>query len=148
MKEIKDTIRDFVNFDINGNYYNKDAKEDIVRYFKKIIFEDEATVRKFLESFFDQTKKLADEFGLIAKDEDVKKEDSDEEEEDKEELPTEEKSEDTEKETTAEQPKESDEEESASEETVKKAALAPESIQRDDNKLFEQYTESADFYLE
>ena len=66
-KEIKDIIRDFVNFDVEKNYYQKEDKEELVRDFKKILYEDDVTVRKFLKSFFILTKKLANEYSLVAK---------------------------------------------------------------------------------
>lgn len=70
-QDIKDTIRDFVNFDIEKNYYQKEDKEELVRQFKKILYEDDITVRKFLKSFFEETKKLAEEYSLIAKEENI-----------------------------------------------------------------------------
>lgn len=66
-EEVKDVIRDFVNFDIEKNYYQKADKEEIVANFKEILFADDTTVRQFLKSLFEDAKKLADKYSLIAK---------------------------------------------------------------------------------
>ena len=70
-KEIKQVIKNFVNFDIENDYYQKEDKEELVRLFKKILYEDDVTIRKFLQAFFNQTKKLAGEYSLLAKEQDV-----------------------------------------------------------------------------
>lgn len=70
-QEINDIIRDFVNFDIEKNYYQKEDKEELVRQFKKIVYEDEISVRKFLKAMFEASKKLASEYSLIASDSEV-----------------------------------------------------------------------------
>jgi len=64
--DIKEVIRDFVNFDIENNYYQKEDKEELVRQFKQILYEDDVTVRQFLKSFFESTKNLAEQYSLIA----------------------------------------------------------------------------------
>jgi hypothetical protein len=66
--EINDTIKDFVNFDIEKNYYQKEDKEELVRQFKQIVYEDETSVRQFLKSMFQSAKKLAAEYSLIVSD--------------------------------------------------------------------------------
>ena len=66
--EINDIIRDFVNFDIEKNYYQKEDKEELVRQFKQIVYEDEISVRKFLKAMFESAKKLASEYSLVASD--------------------------------------------------------------------------------
>jgi hypothetical protein len=88
--EIKEVIRDFVSFDIEKNFYQKEDKEELVRKFKQIIFEDDVTVRKFLKSFFDSTKKLADQYSLIAKEGETTEEELDDKEENEQGEPTEE----------------------------------------------------------
>lgn len=67
-KEINDIIRYFVNFDIEKNYYQKEDKEELVRQFKKIVYEDETNVRQFLKAFFESAKKLASEYSLVTSD--------------------------------------------------------------------------------
>lgn len=102
-QDIKDTIRDFVNFDVEKNYYQKEDKEELVRQFKKILYEDDITVRKFLKSFFEETKKIAEEYSLIAKEENVEEIPVEEPTEtETEEEPSEENLENTEEEKTQE----------------------------------------------
>ena len=48
-EEIKKVIRDFVKFNIENDYYQKEDKEDLVVSFKKILFEDDVVVRKFIK---------------------------------------------------------------------------------------------------
>lgn len=122
-EEISKVIRDFVNFDIVNNYYNKEEKEELVRQFKKIIYEDDVTIRKFLESFFEKTKQLADEYSLIGDEDDV--EDVTDGEDDDE--------------IDVEEPEEDDEIEEPEEDEEPKG----ESIKRKRNRLWENYTESA-----
>jgi len=74
MEDIKKTIKDFVSFDVANNYYDKEEKNSLVEKFKEILFEDDVTVRKFLEKFFISTKDIASNFDLIAKDAEVKPE--------------------------------------------------------------------------
>jgi len=64
-ESIKEVIRDFVGFDIENDYYQKEKKEELVRQFKQIVYEDDATVRQFLKSFFNSTKSLAEQYSLI-----------------------------------------------------------------------------------
>jgi len=71
MSEIKEIIKDFVNFDIEKNYYQKEDKEELVRRFKKIVYEDETTIRKFLKALFEASKKLASEYSLITADKEI-----------------------------------------------------------------------------
>ena len=66
MADIKDVIRDFVNFDVENNYYQEDQKDELVRMFKEILFEDETTVRQFLKSFMENAKSLASQYSLVA----------------------------------------------------------------------------------
>jgi hypothetical protein len=73
-QEIKDVIRDFISFDIENNYYQKEDKEELVRNFKKIVYEDDTTVRQFLKAFFESTKKLANEYSLVAGEGEVEEE--------------------------------------------------------------------------
>jgi len=70
-QEINDIISKFVNFDIEKNYYQKEDKEELVRQFKQIVYEDETTVRKFLKAMFESAKKLASEYSLVASDVEV-----------------------------------------------------------------------------
>lgn len=65
-QEIKDIIRDFTGFNVENDYYQKEKKEELVRQFKKIIYEDDNTVRQFLKAFFESSKKIAGEYSLIA----------------------------------------------------------------------------------
>jgi len=65
-QSIKDVIRDFVNFDVENDYYQDENKEELVRQFKQIMYEDDVTVRQFLKSFFQSTKDLAKEYSLVA----------------------------------------------------------------------------------
>lgn len=67
-QEINEIIKNFVNFDIENNYYQKEDKEELVRQFKKIIYEDETNIRQFLKAFFEAAKKLASEYSLVASD--------------------------------------------------------------------------------
>jgi len=146
LDKIKKIIRDFVSFDIQNNYYQKEMKEDLVRMFKKILFEDDTTIRKFLQEFFKNTKELADEFSLISSDEEALTD------EDLEDEPEEEKTDETE---TEEETPDEEEQSSAEEETPEEEVpaedepvVAPESIQHDlSKKLFERYTEIASDYL-
>lgn len=83
---IKQSIRDFVNFNVADNYYDDDRKEELVEQFKEILFEDNVVVRKFLKEFFDSTKQLADHYGLIAKIGDVEDEEEPEDDMEDEEM--------------------------------------------------------------
>lgn len=65
-KDIKETIRDFVKFDIENDYYKEDEKKDLVKMFEEILFEDDTTVRQFLKSVFSSVKDLANDFSLVA----------------------------------------------------------------------------------
>jgi hypothetical protein len=67
-KDINEIIKDFVNFDIEKNYYQKEDKEELVRQFKKIVYEDETNIRQFLKTFFESAKKIASEYSLVASD--------------------------------------------------------------------------------
>jgi hypothetical protein len=51
-EEIKEVIKNFVDFDIENNYYQKEQKEEMLRNFKKIVYEDDVTIRQFLKAFF------------------------------------------------------------------------------------------------
>jgi hypothetical protein len=66
-EDINRIITDFVTFDIENDYYQKEEKDDLVRDFKKIVYHDDPTVRQWLKAVFDQAEKLADEYDLIAK---------------------------------------------------------------------------------
>jgi len=79
--EIKAAIRDFVNFDVENNYYQDEDKEENVRLFKKILYEDDVTVRQFLKAFYESSKDLAKEYSLIAKEGEAEEELEDEPEE-------------------------------------------------------------------
>jgi hypothetical protein len=72
--EIKRAITDFTNFDVENDYYQVEDKEELVRLFKKILFEDDTTVRQFLKAFFQSTKELADEYSLLEGDEEAQEE--------------------------------------------------------------------------
>jgi hypothetical protein len=95
---IKDQIKKFVNFDVENDYYKEEDKDEIAKIFKEILYEDDVTVRKFLKSFFQSTKELANQYSLIGSDEEVTEvpseneepEDAGEEPEDAGEEPTEE----------------------------------------------------------
>lgn len=71
MLDIKDKIKDFVNFDIEHNYYQEEEKEKLVKNFKEIIHEDDESVRKFLKAFFKSAQNLAKEYSLVINDEEV-----------------------------------------------------------------------------
>ena len=66
-KDIKKVIKDFVTFDIENNYYQNEDKDEMVRNFKKIVYEDDQTIRQFLQEFFTNTKELAQQYDLIDK---------------------------------------------------------------------------------
>jgi outer membrane biosynthesis protein TonB len=66
-KDIKQLVKDFVNFDIEGNYYQIEDKDEMVRTFKKIVYEDDKIVRQFLHELFAKAKEVAGTFDLIAK---------------------------------------------------------------------------------
>lgn len=65
MANIKETITNFVSYDILKDYYKNDEKNKLVEDFKKILFEDDVRVRKFLEKWFVETAKMAKEFNLV-----------------------------------------------------------------------------------
>lgn len=65
MANIKEVITDLISYDIQKDYYKSDEKNKAVDNFKKILFEDDARVRKFLEKWFVETAKLAKEFNLV-----------------------------------------------------------------------------------
>jgi len=85
-QSIKDVIRDFVNFDVENDYYQDENKEEIVRMFKQIMYEDDVTVRKFLKSFFKNTKDLAKQYSLVAGEGEVEEIPTEEPEDDGEEI--------------------------------------------------------------
>jgi len=66
-KEIKETIRDFVNFDIENDYYKDDEKVELAKKFKDILFYDDATVRQFLKSLLSNFREVARDYYLVAK---------------------------------------------------------------------------------
>lgn len=88
-EEIKETIRDFVNFDIENDYYKDDEKVELAKKFKDILFHDDTTVRQFLKSILSNFRDVAMDYSLVAKNGDVieEPEDSIEEPEDSTEEP-------------------------------------------------------------
>lgn len=66
MAEIKETIRDFLDFDIENEYYDNAKKEELVKMFKEILFEDDTTVRQFLKALFETTGTIAQQYSLVA----------------------------------------------------------------------------------
>ena len=92
--DIKKKVSELVSFDIAENYYDEDMKNALVDAFKEILFEDDETVRQFLEKFFAVAKEAATEFDLVASGEedfeDEKGEEETEEEPEETEEPTEE----------------------------------------------------------
>jgi len=91
-KDIKKVIKDFVTFDIENNYYQNEDKDEMVRNFKKIVYEDDQTIRQFLQEFFTNTKELAQQYDLVDKEgeaEETKPEDETETTEEPEETPEE-----------------------------------------------------------
>lgn len=76
-EEIKETIRDFVNFDIENDYYKDDEKVELAKKFKDILFHDDATVRQFLKTILSDFRETARNFSLIAKEGEVVEEPED-----------------------------------------------------------------------
>jgi len=66
-EDINRIITDFVNYDIENDYYQEDDKDELVRDFKKILYHDDPTVRQWLKAVFNSSQMLADEYDLIAK---------------------------------------------------------------------------------
>ena len=64
-KDIREIIRDFVSFNIEENYYQDDNKAKLPSHLNEILFEDDEVVRSFLQKFFEQTRLLAKEYGLL-----------------------------------------------------------------------------------
>jgi len=65
MANIKEVITDLISYDVQKDYYKNDEKNKVVDNFKKILFEDDVRVRKFLEKWFKETAKMAKEFNLV-----------------------------------------------------------------------------------
>ena len=106
---IDQTITDFVSYDVVNDYYDEEQKNELVKMFEEIINEDEVTVRKFLERFFDSSKDIAKEFGFFEKSGDTEDQDDTEmETEPEEETPVddEENQEEIEDESTEEEQEE------------------------------------------
>ena len=66
MADIKEIIKNFISFDVENDFYKNELKNQVVQDFKKILFEDETRVRKFLVKFFEQASELAEEFDLVS----------------------------------------------------------------------------------
>jgi hypothetical protein len=96
MSDIKRKITDFVSFDISNDYYDETKKEEIIGLLKEILFEDDVTVRKFLEKLFSSASSAAKSYGLFTNQgdvEDPEEEISDEETEEETETEDEEETE-------------------------------------------------------
>jgi len=73
-KKIKETIRDFVKFNVEEDFYDEPLKAELVKQFKEILFDEDPVVRNFLDTLFTNIKKIADHYELIAQDSEVKEE--------------------------------------------------------------------------
>jgi len=60
-EEAREYIKQLADFDINGNYYDEEGKNEISKVFKKLLFVDDQSVRKFLEKFFVDIKTISKE---------------------------------------------------------------------------------------
>jgi len=87
MADIKKTITDLFSFDIENDYYQEDEKQALVDAFKEMLFDDNETVRKFLQAFMTSSLELAKEYELVTDgEEDVEAEEGEEETTDDEEA--------------------------------------------------------------
>jgi reverse gyrase len=71
--EAKVYLKNMSDFDITGNYYDEEGKNELSKQFKKLLFVDDPTVRKFLTKFFSEIKNIAKEFDLLGSDTEVEK---------------------------------------------------------------------------
>lgn len=132
--EARVLLKKITDFNVANDYYQKEEKEEIARDFKKLIFVDDPTVRKFLEKWINKTKEVAFEYDLMGSKTEV---DKDEEEETAEEETAE--KEEAEDEEGKEEPKEEPAEEKVAEE-------APAEETPDlplENKVYESYIDRA-----
>ena len=85
-------LKKITEFDVTNNYYVNEEKDQIAREFKKLLYVDDTSVRKFLEQMIYKIKELAVEFDLLATESEVDKEENQEtpEEETQEKIETEE----------------------------------------------------------
>lgn len=123
MADIKKSVTDLVNFDVENNIHDEDAVAQLVDTFKDIVSEDDEVVVKFLQKFFTTAKELAAEFDLIANDEEEvedKDEENNEETEETEETPAEEETEKSDEEGSEESNEENNEEPEDNDEQMKK----------------------------
>ena len=79
-EEIKKTIEALVSFDITGSYYNRESKDELARYFKKILNHDDIAIRSFLKELFPKMKELAAERDLLPSENEENMTDSDKDE--------------------------------------------------------------------
>jgi len=63
--EIKKAIKQLVEFDIEGSYYRAEAKTEVVKCFRKVLFHDDIAVKAFLKELFQRMKELATEKDLL-----------------------------------------------------------------------------------
>jgi outer membrane biosynthesis protein TonB len=73
-EEARVILKKITSFNVINNYYQQDEKEEIAREFKKLLFIDEPTVRKFLDQLLSSNmRELAREFDLVGTDVEVNK---------------------------------------------------------------------------
>lgn len=66
--EIKQAIKQLVEFDIEGSYYRAETKGVLPKLFRKILFHDDIAIRAFLKELFQRMKELAQEKDLLPSD--------------------------------------------------------------------------------
>ena len=147
-EEARIIIKKITDFNITGNYYQKDLKEEIAREFKKLLFIDDTTVRHFLEKWISNTKEIAREFDLLGteievdKAEDEKTDEDQEQENEEKDKDEEEEIKDKEEESTEEIPDEDNKEETKEE--TKDDDVAPP---LPENYVYEYYLKRANELL-
>jgi len=116
--EARVILKKITDFNITNNYYQKDLKDEVARDFRKLLFVDNPTVRKFLEKLLISIKLVAQEFDLMGTEVEVDK--SEEEKTSEEEGAEKEQSEEEEakEKPTEENPDETPTEETPAEETA------------------------------
>ncbi|MEM4261314.1 MAG: hypothetical protein QXG00_08775 [Candidatus Woesearchaeota archaeon] len=142
--EARVIIKKIVDFNITNDYYVKDKKDELAREFKKLLYVDDQTVRRFLEKWFSITKTVASEFDLLGTSTEVEKAEeektSEEETEEKEET---EEEEEKEKEETEEEEEKEETEEKEEKETSTEEEETEEEIPKLEHKIYESYINRA-----
>jgi hypothetical protein len=131
-EEVKKAIEELVDFNIVENYYKSDAKGNLPKLFRKLLFKDDIAVRNFLKELFPVMKELAEKHQLLP---------------DQTETTPEENTEETQpEETTETNPEESQENtETNPEENTEKA---PEEVKKESyNLVNEDVDEIRDCYI-